>query len=181
LLFVQQGLQYLQMVRLSWTIGLFVIGWFAAAFVQPCSADFDAQIEQRIQQYRKSMQDRCAGLPQHLQTKIKAQTERTIKTGLVKLRSGRLNIRAALPRWTATQEHARFVARHNPFSGSPFEIAGYADTLSAAVLTVSPVLKIAAQVCVLKHTPAVLRFNSVRSFEPAALSVCVVKTVVLRI
>ncbi|GHT13153.1 hypothetical protein FACS1894170_08800 [Planctomycetales bacterium] len=166
------------MIRPFWTIGLFVFGW--VVLVQPCAADYEPQVEQRIQQYRKTMQDRCVGLPQHLQTKIKAQTERTIKTGLVKLRNGQLNMRIALPHRVAAQEHTRFLARHNPFNRSPFEIAGYANTLTAAVLTVAPVLKIAAQVCVPERTPSVLHLNSIRS-EPIALSVSVVKTVVLRI
>ncbi|MDR3181611.1 MAG: hypothetical protein LBT89_01610 [Planctomycetaceae bacterium] len=124
------------MLRLRLTIGLAAVIFVLLTSGQS-RADFDAQLDQRLQQYRQSMQQRTAALSPELQQKIKTQTEQTIKTGLAKFRSGQLNIRVALPAWKAAQDLSRFLRRHSPFPNTPFGTFGFGIAGTDAVLTVS--------------------------------------------
>ncbi|MDR3233590.1 MAG: hypothetical protein LBT46_08020 [Planctomycetaceae bacterium] len=167
------------------TIGLSVFSAVLLTAVLPavslCRADFDSQLDQRLQQYRQSLQQRAAKLSPELQKTIKMQTERTIKTGLAKFRSGQLNMRVALPNWKTAQEHTCFLARHCPFGGSPFELTARTHCFASAVLTGSTVPKTAESLLFVPYKPASVS-SSFRSFEqPVAFSVRIAEITVLRI
>ncbi|MDR3182259.1 MAG: hypothetical protein LBT89_04935 [Planctomycetaceae bacterium] len=168
------------MLRLRLTIGLTAI-MFVLLTSGQSRADINAQLDQRLQQYRQSLQQRAAKLSPELQQKIKVQAERTVKTGLAKFRGGQLNIRVALPSWKAAQEHICFLTRHCPFGSSPFELTVWLHCLAPAVLTGSTIPKTAESLPFVPHKLASVSL-SFRSFEqPVAFFVRIAEITVLRI
>ena len=106
--------------------------------------NLDCQIAERTQQYQESLRQRAAQLSPSLQSKIEAQAQQTVATGLEKWKNSEIDIQIALPGWAETYRAARFIARYLPFSGSPAGSFAFGNSLLNAAMivpTVQSVLK----------------------------------------
>jgi len=121
---------------------LFVSALFFIAANGWCAEqNIDQQIAERTKQYQESLRQRAAQLSPSLQAKIESQAQQTVAKNTEKWKSGKINIRIALPQWAETQRIAQFVARHLPLPGSPAGSFVWRAGICDAVLTVPSVLK----------------------------------------
>jgi hypothetical protein len=173
------------MFSIRFAIGLLFLSalCFTTASGRCAEQTLDQQIAERTKQYQESLRQRAAQLSPTLQVKIEAQAQQTIAKCTEKWKSGKIDIRIALPQWAEAQRIARFVARHTPFSGSPGGSFEFDIGTSAVALTVTSVQSVLKSFAI-----SVIDSVAVRSFvglfhrnnDDVSYFIRVVCTIVLR-